>query len=104
MLSVVFGVLFVTGLVWFVVTANARGGNEPAPGPAGLFDSDQDGLTDAEEAELGTSSTEADTDHDGLNDQEEVDTYKTHPANSDSDGDGYADGVEVLGGYNPNGN
>ncbi|MBI5794627.1 hypothetical protein HZA87_06150 [Candidatus Uhrbacteria bacterium] len=66
-------------------------------------DRDKDGLTDAEEKELGTSSRAADTDGDGLFDFEEVRTWETDPLNPDTDGDGYLDGEEVSGGYNPNG-
>ncbi|MCX6798206.1 MAG: hypothetical protein NTX66_03290 [Candidatus Falkowbacteria bacterium] len=62
-----------------------------------------DGLTDAEEIQLGTNPNLTDTDNDGLTDYEEVKTYKTNPLNPDSDGDGFTDGVEVHGGYNPNG-
>ncbi len=47
--------------------------------PAGDVDSDGDGLTDAEEDELGTDKD-----------------------NPDTDGDGYLDGEEVLGNTNPN--
>ncbi len=43
-----------------------------------LLDSDQDGLTDAEEK-----------------------LYGTNPHNPDTDGDGYSDGAEVKAGYNP---
>ena len=43
-----------------------------------------------------------DTDADGLRDYDEVEIYKTDPLNSDSDGDGYTDGEEVKGGFNPN--
>lgn len=44
----------------------------------------------------------ADTDRDELtNLMEQV--YGTDPLNPDTDGDGFADGVEVHGGYNPNG-
>jgi len=67
------------------------------------LDSDQDGLTDQEEAALGTDPNSTDTDGDGLFDYEEVRTYHTEPLNPDSDGDGYTDGQEVHGGYNPNG-
>ena len=75
-----------------------------APAPAvDTTDRDKDGLTDAEEAKLGTSPTSADTDADGLFDKEEVMTYKTNPLNPDTDGDTYLDGAEVKGGYNPNG-
>lgn len=100
-LAIAFGLLFVAGLVWFVISANTRSRAEPAPGPSGLFDSDQDGLTDAREAELGTNPREADSDFDGLRDQEELETYQTLPLNADTDGDGFQDGVEVRGGYNP---
>lgn len=67
----------------------------PAP------DLDRDGLTDAEEAELGTNSRLSDTDSDGLSDYQEVRTYHTDPKNADTDGDGYFDGAEVSGGTNP---
>ncbi len=64
-------------------------------------DSDLDGLTDVEEAGLGTNAQSADTDLDGLFDKEESQIYKTDPLNSDTDTDGYSDGEEVRGGYNP---
>ncbi len=66
-------------------------------------DQDQDGLTDDEEAQAGTSPTIADSDGDGLSDKLEVQTYHTQPLQSDSDGDGYSDGEEVKGRYNPSG-
>jgi len=50
----------------------------PTTPPAISLDSDNDGLTDVEEELLGTL-----------------------PTNSDTDGDGYLDGVEVANGYNP---
>ncbi len=71
------------------------------PGPAVQGDNDGDGLTDAEEQELGTDPKRADSDEDGLFDKEEVKIYKTNPLNFDSDGDGYSDGQEVQNGYNP---
>jgi hypothetical protein len=67
------------------------------------LDSDKDGLTDLEEAELGTSPTSEDTDADGLFDREEVQVYKTDPLNPDTDGDTFTDGGEVESGYNPKG-
>lgn len=45
----------------------------------------------------------ADSDKDGLTNGQEVLTYRTDPLKADTDGDGYADGVEVKGGFNPNG-
>jgi hypothetical protein len=41
-----------------------------------------------------------DSDQDGLSDSEEA-TYGTDPNNADSDGDGYSDGVEITSGYDP---
>jgi len=67
------------------------------------LDSDQDGLTDEEEAALGTNANNIDSDQDGLTDREEVKVYQTDPLNSDTDGDGYKDGEEIAGDYNPKG-
>lgn len=58
-------------------------------------DSDGDGLTDAEEARLGTDPYDPDTDKDDLTDGEEVRTYHTDPLNPDTDYDGLKDGAEV---------
>jgi len=58
-------------------------------------DDDNDGLTDAEEWELGTNPIDPDTDHDLLEDGSEL-LNGTSPVNGDSDGDGVADGVEVI--------
>jgi hypothetical protein len=82
------------------------------------LDSDDDGLTDLEEAALGTDPNNPDTDGDGLSDftevrvtgtdplkvdtdgdtlsdREEIDRYGTDPLNPDTDGDGLTDGQEV---------
>jgi len=59
-------------------------------------DSDGDGLTDDEEAKLGTDPFLKDTDGDGLTDGDEVKIYKTNPLNADTDFDGLTDGQEVL--------
>ena len=66
-------------------------------------DTDKDGLSDLQEAQLGTSSKSSDTDGDFLFDLEELEVYGTNPLNSDSDGDGFLDGNEVKAGYDPNG-
>lgn len=58
-------------------------------------DSDKDGLSDAEEAKLGTDPMNPDSDGDGLMDGEEVRKYKTDPMKADTDGDGLNDGNEV---------
>ncbi len=60
-----------------------------------LEDNDRDGLTNAEEAELGTLPNDDDTDNDGLTDGEEVNEYETDPLEKDTDHDGLDDGVEV---------
>ncbi|MFH0891742.1 MAG: hypothetical protein V1867_03095 [Candidatus Falkowbacteria bacterium] len=67
------------------------------------IDTDQDGLTDAEEEALGTDTASADSDSDGLFDREEVRVYMTDPLNPDTDGDSYTDGGEVDKGFNPKG-
>lgn len=67
------------------------------------LDTDNDGLTDQEEADLGTNIYKADSDNDGLLDREEVFVYHTDPLKDDSDGDGYLDKEEIDSGYNPNG-
>lgn len=80
-------------------------------------DTDGDGLTDAEEARLGTDPKSKDTDKDGIADGQEVkmgldprnldtdgDTlydggelvYETDPLKPDTDGDGLSDGEEVY--------
>ncbi|MDK8870382.1 hypothetical protein QP998_07275, partial [Corynebacterium macclintockiae] len=81
-------------------------------------DSDNDGLTDDKEKELGTDPNKADTDGDGINDGDEVNGSKnpfdkdgkkvedgkpgapTDPTKADSDGDGTNDGDEVTGSKN----
>jgi hypothetical protein len=64
-------------------------------------DSDNDGLSDEEEAFYGTDPLNPDTDGDGLFDREEIFIYGTDPLNPDTDGDGFLDGDEVKSGYNP---
>jgi outer membrane protein OmpA-like peptidoglycan-associated protein len=59
-------------------------------------DPDADGLTNAEEKQLGTNSRVADSDGDGLKDGEETLKFKTAPLKADSDGDGLKDGQEVV--------
>lgn len=68
------------------------------------WDTDRDGLTDAEETEkYGTDPKKFDTDGDDLTDREEVKVYLTDALKKDTDGDGYNDGDEIKKGYNPNG-
>lgn len=65
-------------------------------------DDDSDGLTNGEEANLGTNINVADSDGDGLGDGEEVNDHNTNPLKPDTDGDGFTDGEEVLAGSDPN--
>ena len=65
-------------------------------------DSDNDGLTDYLESQLGTDPTSKDSDHDGLSDMEELIFYGTDPLSKDSDGDGISDAGEVKYKTNPN--
>ena len=64
-------------------------------------DEDQDGLTNAQERQLGTNPESDDSDSDGLSDYDEVHNYGTDPSLSDSDGDGLTDFTEVSTGYDP---
>lgn len=97
---------------WDMVSADAGGddqwltfGSEQGGGGGGT-DSDGDGLTDAEEASLGTDPNQQDTDGDGLTDFDEVDNdgnpasytpgIDTDPTNPDTDGDGLNDGQETF--------
>jgi hypothetical protein len=57
-------------------------------------DSDEDGLTNAEEYQYGTNPYYAYTDTDLLSDYQEVARYHTDPANSDSDDDGTPDDAD----------
>ncbi|MDG6225458.1 MAG: transglutaminase domain-containing protein [Candidatus Thermoplasmatota archaeon] len=58
-------------------------------------DPDGDGLTNREEAMLGTNPFLVDTDRDGLWDGDEVNIHFTDPTNWDTDGDSLSDGDEV---------
>jgi len=64
-------------------------------------DTDDDDLTDGEEVDIGTDPLDPDTDDDGLNDGLEV-KIGMDPINSDTDGDGVTDGIEILGTYEDN--
>lgn len=56
--------------------------------------------TYAEEKSVTNKNIFLDSDQDGLSDAEEK-TYGTNPNKADSDGDSYSDGAEVKSGYNP---
>ncbi len=76
---------------------------EPDPDSSGDSDADDDGdaLTAAQEAELNTDSALADTDEDGLTDGQEALQIGTAPLAADTDGDGVLDGDEVAQGTDP---
>lgn len=63
-------------------------------------DDDNDGLTDSEEAALGTDPQNTDSDGDGLSDNEEV-NLQTDPLVADTDGDGFSDFDEIEANTNP---
>ncbi len=62
---------------------------------ATAVDSDSDGLTNAEEADLGTDPHDPDTDDDTLTDGAEVHQHETNPLDEDTDHDLLHDGEEV---------
>ncbi len=69
--------------------------------PTTTADRDRDGLTDDQEAQLGTNPLSRDSDRDGLGDADEVNTRRTDPLRVDTDGDSIADGAEVRAALDP---
>ena len=113
-----------TGLVDVTVNVSGRQdvledgftyrGFPPSQNPT--IDTDDDGLTDEEEAELGTDENLADTDGDGIDDGAERDYWESQGASPlddcdndgtvnildyDSDNDGISDGAEIDQGTDP---
>lgn len=72
----------------------------PEPTEVPTVDSDGDGLTDADEAAVGTDPTLPDTDGDGVGDAAEV-AAGTSPLAADTDGDGLGDADEIAAGTDP---
>jgi outer membrane protein OmpA-like peptidoglycan-associated protein len=60
-----------------------------------LLDRDDDGLGNADEEALGTNPDKRDSDGDGLADGDEVLRHRTNPIAADSDGDGLSDYDEI---------
>jgi hypothetical protein len=75
-------------------------GFDPFSDDSGL-DADEDGLTNRQEYDAGSSSNSSDTDGDGLSDFDEVITHGTSPVLSDTDNDGMKDDYELSNGFNP---
>ncbi len=73
----------------------------PTGGEAGNTDEDTDGLSGAQETELGTDPANPDTDGDGLFDGPEI-AAGANPTLYDSDGDGFGDNQEAVSGADPN--
>lgn len=103
------GIGFVNGLIDEMTIYNrALSGGEItaiySAGGAGKckVDTDNDGLTDLQEAFLGTNPSIADTDGDGITDGDEIFVRHTDPKNADSDYDGVNDGQEITDGTDPN--
>ncbi|HQN73799.1 MAG TPA: hypothetical protein PLB16_10330, partial [bacterium] len=67
------------------------------------LDSDDDGISDADEKTNGTNPYNSDTDSDGLTDYQES-QYGTNPKMKDSDSDGFDDLAEIAYGTDPNNN
>ncbi len=65
-------------------------------------DPDGDGLSNLDEQNNGTDPLSADSDDDGLSDADEVLIWTTDPCDADSDDDGLTDGAEVALGTDPN--
>jgi len=70
---------------FFCLTQTASA-NQTAAAIIGQSDSDGDGLTDSEEAAIGTDPLNPDTDGDGLQDGEEVKFSRPIPKRADTDG------------------
>lgn len=83
------------GLDWSVSSLKFGGSLKFALGDISPLDIDGDGLTNDEEARLGTNPKNVDSDGDGLKDGEEVRKYLTNPRNPDTDNDGLTDGKEI---------
>jgi formylglycine-generating enzyme required for sulfatase activity len=86
-------------LAWLL----ACGGAPTSPSGAGptADDADGDGLTDADEARVGSDPANPDSDGDGKTDGVEVHKHKTDPTKMDTDGDGAPDGAELAGNTDP---
>ena len=93
--------LVVPAVLTFVACGGPSEEDENNNNDNDIVDSDGDGLSDDDEAALGTDPNNVDSDGDGIEDGEEVNDLGTDPLSDDSDGDGYLDGDEVAEGSDP---
>ncbi len=92
----------ICGPDYYAANAFRASDHDPVIIGLSLNDLDGDGLTDAQEATLGTNLYDLDSDDDGIPDGVEdanhngvTDAGETNPANADTDGDGMQDGTEL---------
>jgi len=76
--------------------SSSSGGSSPTMPATPEIDSDNDGLSDSQEAAHGSDPMNSDTDGDGLSDGDEVLMYGSSPTSMDTDGDGLPDYNEVT--------
>lgn len=74
-----------------------------ADSKSGIIDKDGDGVPLSVERDYGSSDGVEDYDGDALSDYEEIYYWFTDPAKKDTDGDGVADGKEIMQGTSPTG-
>jgi hypothetical protein len=91
----------VSGIISFARRADAER-DILATRSTAASDADNDGLTFAEETELGTDPNDIDTDKDILSDFVEVRQFGTNPVARDSDGDVLMDSLETGTCHSPN--
>ena len=84
-----------TGLV------TVEAGGQVSVGVLWTSDRDADGIADEREVVLGTDPDQTDSDGDGLADGFELNELGTNPALVDSDNDGMGDGFERAAGFDP---
>ena len=93
-------ILIIGGVIVAIVLAIQNGGADESPTPLPAVpaddDRDGDGLTDAQESEIGTDPFNPDTDGDELPDGAEVFDYDTDPRDPDTDDDGLSDGTDEI--------
>lgn len=66
-----------------------------------IVDKDKDGLEKEAEKKYGSSDGKIDSDNDGMSDREEALYWFSDPAKKDTDADGFSDGQEIKNGYSP---